>query len=50
MNLLSSRGPVQEIERSIELELEFISYNIRELKNMLYIASSWLHYIQSSTL
>ena len=35
MNLLS-RGPGQEIDR---LELEFISYNIRELKSMVCISA-----------
>ena len=38
MNLLSSRGPAQEINRSFELELEFISCNIRKLKSMVHIA------------
>ena len=39
----SSREPVQEIDRSIELELEFISYNIRELKSMVYISARYTY-------
>ena len=44
MNLLSSRRPVQEIDGSIELELEFMSYNIQELKSMVYIAARYTYH------